>query len=146
MCSRVLKIWTTVLALCLFLQCCFSLSSNVNPEICSLNRIRTTTHCQQIHRSKGWTQGEVFRDKETHGLSPFPTCHPHHGAIAASLTHKNSLRFPIWWHVVFQSSIFHVQSLFAITEGLIFFLFFMLTWQASACVYLPMRVCFLFVG
>lgn len=74
--------------------CCFSLDFGVNPEICSLNGIGTSTRCQQLGAFK-----------ETRHNLPFSR------VISRYLWLNHMLRFPIWWHTAFHSSIFHTHSL-----------------------------------
>lgn len=74
----------------LFLRCCFSLSSCVNPEICSLNGARTSTRCQQLGGNKVPTRGEAFAPSlslskcVTHIMEPFLL--PSHARISNMMT------------------------------------------------------------
>lgn len=120
--SRVQKIGTTVLALCLFLQRCFSLSSCVKPEICSLNRVRTSTHCEQLYMNKVPTQGEVFTHKDT----PKETHTPYHLSLYVSFTwwshvyfHHSlkRLTFPIWYVAFLLIHFSYSNSIYEYTEG-----------------------------
>lgn len=106
--------------LCLFLRCCFSLSPGVNPEICSLNRIRTSTLSATPQEQRANAQGSVHRQRDTHHICLHSPCVTHITEPSLPQSHAvNALNFQYddMWHFTHQ---FFMYSLFAFTEGLDF--------------------------